>query len=92
MTTGNTRLVLLAAALVLAGCTTQRLGQKAPVVDRSTSRTQHRCGGNGSVRRATRGAGSAECIRRDKVERVRTGEAHQNCHLGERQGDDWQHE
>jgi hypothetical protein len=37
MTTGNTRLVLLAAALVLAGCTTQRLGQKAPVVDRSTS-------------------------------------------------------
>jgi len=39
MTTGTTRLVLLVAALVLAGCTTQRLGQKAPVVDRSTSRT-----------------------------------------------------
>jgi len=38
MTTGTTRLVLLVAALVLAGCTTQRLGQKAPVVDRSTSR------------------------------------------------------
>lgn len=39
MTTGTTRLVLLVAALVLAGCTTQRLSQKAPVVDRSTSRT-----------------------------------------------------
>jgi lipoprotein NlpD len=38
MTTGMTRLVLLVTALVLAGCTTQRLGQKAPVVDRSTSR------------------------------------------------------
>ncbi|MFC7408270.1 peptidoglycan DD-metalloendopeptidase family protein [Hydrogenophaga atypica] len=38
MKTGTTRLALLAAALVLAGCTTQRLGQKAPVVDRSTTR------------------------------------------------------
>ena len=38
MKTGTTRLVLLVAALVLAGCTTQRLGQKAPVVDRSTTR------------------------------------------------------
>jgi len=39
MTTGTTRLALLVMALVLAGCTTQRLSQKAPVVDRSTSRT-----------------------------------------------------
>ena len=39
MTTGTTRLALLAMALVLVGCTTQRVSQKAPVVDRSTSRT-----------------------------------------------------
>lgn len=38
MKTGTTRLVLLVAALVMAGCSTQRLGQKAPVVDRSTTR------------------------------------------------------
>ncbi len=47
MTTGTTRLVLLVAALVLAGCTTQRLGQKAPVVDRSTSRAP--AAGDGST-------------------------------------------
>ena len=47
MTTGTTRLVLLVAALVLAGCTTQRLSQKAPVVDRSTSRTP--AAGDGST-------------------------------------------
>ena len=38
MTALSLRLALLAAALALAGCTSQRLGQKAPVVDRSTSR------------------------------------------------------
>jgi lipoprotein NlpD len=45
MTTRTTRLVLLVAAMVLAGCTTQRLSQKAPVVDRSTNRTTADSGG-----------------------------------------------
>jgi len=41
-------LLVLTAALVLAGCTTQRLGQKAPVVDRSTARTPSASDGSGS--------------------------------------------
>lgn len=62
MKTGTTRLVLLVAALVMAGCSTQRLGQKAPVVDRSTTRApaaDSGSGGSAAVAPALPGAENA---------------------------------